>query len=77
MKNFHSGLMCLFISALFFLPVAKMRVNLLIKQNQKELISLSLNISLLDFEKKSLTKQEVDDFPECSCRTPHSILKFV
>ena len=73
MKNFHSGLMCLFISALLLSACSKDESEPVNQTKPEELINLSLNISLLDFEKKSLTKQELDDFPECAEDTPFYI----
>ncbi|MGA9325916.1 MAG: hypothetical protein WBV11_13435 [Salegentibacter sp.] len=65
MKNFSSKLICIFISAMLFSACSKDEGEPVNQTKPDELISLSLNMSLLDLEKKSTTKQAVVDLPAC------------
>ena len=73
MKNLQSWLICILISAFLFTSCSKDESTSIDQKKSEELINLSLNISLLGFEKKSVTKQDVDNFPECIDDTPFYI----
>ena len=73
MKNFQSWLICLCMSALLLSACSQDESTTPIPNDTEELIDLSLNISLLDFERSQISKQDAEDFPECFDDTPFYI----
>ncbi len=73
MKNFQSGLMCVFISALFFSACSKDENDPPAPNETQELIDLSLNINILGLESNTDSRQQENELPDCIEASPYYI----
>ena len=72
MKIFKTKSLCFLFGALLLFACSEEENNA--KTNHpEELVNLSLNISLMDLNRRQITKQESGEFPDCIFATPYYI----